>query len=129
MQDYRNLLVFQRAHAIAVRDATEAFPKRGYADFKSQVTSAAESIPFNIVEGCGADTQDEFARFLSISIKSAFELEYQLKLARGYRVLSEKGWNSLTNETVEIRRMSCGLRKAVLGSAGKPENDDGSDSD
>jgi four helix bundle protein len=116
MQDYRDLDVFHRAHAqaVEVRKATTAFPKRGYAEFKEQVTSAAESIPFNIVEGCGADTDAEFARFLSISIKSAFELEYQLQLALDYGVLHERGWQSLTKETVEIRMMTSGLRRAVL---------------
>lgn len=40
---------------------------------------AAESITTNIVEGCGAATRREFARFLDISIKSTSELEYQLQ--------------------------------------------------
>jgi four helix bundle protein len=40
---------------------------------------AAESIPFNIVEGCGAHTRKDFARFLDISIKSSLELEAQLQ--------------------------------------------------
>ncbi|HUQ98895.1 MAG TPA: four helix bundle protein [Gemmatimonadaceae bacterium] len=117
MQDYRNLDVVDRAHdhAIRIRKVTNTFPRTGFAEFKSQLTTAAESIPFNIVEGCGAESNIEFARFLRISIKSAFELEYQLKLARDYEVLPESQWEPLTKETVEIRKMTCGLRKAVLG--------------
>ncbi|MEO5903513.1 MAG: four helix bundle protein [Gemmatimonadaceae bacterium] len=77
MQDYHNLDVWARAHAqsLKVRKATRQFPRSGYASLKKQMTTAAESITFNIVEGCGASSQKDFARFLDISIKSAFELE------------------------------------------------------
>ena len=77
MQDYRQLRVHANAHnlAVAVRAATRRFPRNGYASLRAQMTSAAESISFNIVEGCGADSQKEFARFLEIGIKSAMELE------------------------------------------------------
>ena len=80
------------------------------------MTSAAESIAFNIVEGCGTDWPKEFARFLEIAIKSAIELEYQLRLARDYGVLRHRGWEELTEETIDVRRMLFGLRTKVLAS-------------
>jgi four helix bundle protein len=76
--------------------------------------SAAESIAFNIVEGCGSATSKEFARFLDISIKSACEVEYQLQLARDCTLLPDHVWSPLSVETIEIRRMLCGLRRKVL---------------
>jgi four helix bundle protein len=79
---------------------------------------AAESIAFNIVEGCGARGNKEFARFLDISIKSSSELEYQLQLARDYGVLSKRDWHSLTSEVIEVRKMLCGLRRAILAADG-----------
>jgi four helix bundle protein len=116
MQPFRDLHVWERAHthALDVRRATRLFPRRGYTSFKNQITDAAESIPFNIVEGCGAASRKEFARFLDVSIKSTCELEYQLQLARDYSVLSDHSWRSLSAETVEIRQMLCGLRRTVL---------------
>jgi four helix bundle protein len=75
---------------------------------------AAESIPTNIVEGCGSTSRKEFARFLDISIKSTCELEYQLQLARDCGVLPRDEWRSLSAKTIEIRRMLCGLRRRVL---------------
>lgn len=80
------------------------------------MTSAAESIAFNIVEGCGANSQKEFARFLDIGIKSAMELEYQLQLARDYGVLRHRDWQSLSAETIDVRRMLYGLRTKVRAS-------------
>ena len=76
--------------------------------------SAAESIVFNIVEGSGSATPKEFARFLDISIKSTCELEYQLQLATDCDLMPRHVWSPLSAETVEIRRMLCGLRREVL---------------
>ena len=116
MQDFRRLIVWARAHAFAldVRRAVRAFPRSGYAELRSQLTAAAESIAHNIVEGAAASSRKEFARFLDVSIKSTSEAEYQLQLAHDYEILSDEVWRSLTEEVIEIRRMLYGLRRAVL---------------
>src|SRR5688572_3441313 len=116
MQNFRSLRVWKIAHfhAIAVRRATRAFPRAGYGPLKSQMVSAAESIVFNIIEGCGSQTPKEFARFLDIVIKSTMELEGQLELAKDCGVLSVALWQSLTTTTIDIRKMTCGLRTKVL---------------
>ncbi|MEO7646955.1 MAG: four helix bundle protein [Gemmatimonadaceae bacterium] len=119
MQDYRKLRVWRKAHelALSARRTAGRFPRTGYASLKNQMTTSAESIPFNIVEGCGASSSRELARFLEISIKSTLELEYQLKLATDYGVIKEAEGQALRGEVVDTRRMLCGLRKRVLGSA------------
>lgn len=116
MQDYRKLRVWEHAHALAltVRRSTDRFPRTGYASLRSQLTRAAESVAFNIVEGCGTTTPAEFARFLEISIKSSMELEYQLELARDYGLLPQPEWEELSSTTIDARRMLCGLRAKVL---------------
>lgn len=122
MQDYRKLRVHGKAHGLmlAVKRATLRFPQRGYGDLARQMTSAAESIPFNIVEGCGASSQRDFARFLDVSIKSSMELEYQLKVAMDYQVLDVPAGNAYGDQIVEVRRMLCGLRAKVLASPDSP---------
>lgn len=85
------------------------------------MVSSAESIAFNIVEGCGAFSGKEFARFLEIAIKSGMELEYQLQLAHENGVLLKSDWTELTRETIEVRRMLCGLRKVVLAKLNRLE--------
>ena len=116
MQNFRRLHVWERAHsfAVAVRRCTHRFPKTGYADVKSQLARAAESIASNIVEGCGAATPKEFARYLDISIKSTSETEYWLQLAKDFLILDVRTWARLTREAVEIRKMLFGLRRTVL---------------
>jgi four helix bundle protein len=68
----------------------------------------------NIVEGCGASSPKDFARFLDHSIKSSSELESQLELAKDYGVLPSRQYQQLAAETVEIRRMICGYRSKLL---------------
>jgi len=116
VQDYRKLNVWHEAHAnvLKIRKATNRFPRTGYATLKRQLIAAAESVAFNIVEGCGSATQREFARFLDISIKSSSETEYQLQLAYDYGVLPEADWTSLSGKTVAIRKMLCTLRARVM---------------
>jgi four helix bundle protein len=45
-----------------------------YTELKSQITRAAESTGYNIVEGSADATRKEFARFLDVSIKSTSEV-------------------------------------------------------
>lgn len=118
MQDHRNLRVWKHAHdlAVKVRCATGDFPASGFASLQSQMTRAAESMVFNIAEGCGATTQREFARFLGISIKSSFELEAQCELAKDYGALRATVWQDLVSALVSLRRMLFALRKKVLAS-------------
>jgi len=120
MQDFRRLNVWKRAHGLALdaRRAAGRFPRSGFASLKSQLIRAAESIPTNIVEGCGAAGQKEFARFLEIAIKSCFEVDYQLQLARDADALSDGDWRPLTSEVVQIRKMLYALRKRILDSDG-----------
>ena len=116
MQDHRRLRVWKKAVGLAVnvRDVIARYPARGYSELKAQTISAVESIVFTIVEGCGATTQREFARFLEMAIKSSKELEAELELAADYEVLPPKRWEALSSEVVDTRRMLVGLRKKVL---------------
>ncbi|MGH7621574.1 MAG: four helix bundle protein [Gemmatimonadaceae bacterium] len=116
MQDHRRLRVWKKAVGLAVnvRDVAAHYPARGYSELKAQTISAAESVVFTIVEGCGASAQREFARFLEMAIKSSKELEAELELAALYEILPARQWESLTTEVVDIRRMLVGLRKKVL---------------
>lgn len=76
---------------------------------------AAESVPFTIVEGCGAATPKEFARFLDMSIKSLSEVEEQLQMGIDYGIISAASWRSRSEEVRVIRKMTWSLRERVLG--------------
>lgn len=119
MQDYRRILAWQRAHAlsIAVHKICRGFTRAGHASLRSQLTRAADSVPANIVEGCGTTSNKDFARYLEIAVKSANEVEYHLLKARDHELIGEPEWQRLSAEMVEIRRMIYVYRKKVLGSS------------
>ena len=116
MQDFKHIKAWQRGHAmaIAVQRLARGFTRAGFAELRSQLTRAANGMPANIVEGCGAASTKEFARFLDISIKSANETEYHLLVARDHGLISPEQWQKLTAETIEIRKMTYAYRKKVL---------------
>lgn len=118
VQDFRKLRVWRHAHdlAVEIRRVTRTFPRTGHASLYSQITRAAESIPFNIAEGCGTNSQRELARFLDISIKSTLELEAQLELVRDYGILGAEDWKVRSAQVIDVRRMLCGLRSKVIAS-------------
>ena len=70
---------------------------------------AAMSIPTNLVEGNGQQSALQFARFVRFSLNSTSELEYHLIAARDVRVITATDFNSLSSQTVEVRKMLYGL--------------------
>jgi hypothetical protein len=76
LKDFRKQKVWQKAHdlALEVYRITQAFPKTELFGLTSQSRRAGVSIPANIAEGCGRDTDADFARFLQIAMGSASEL-------------------------------------------------------
>ena len=107
MKDFRKQKVWQKAHdlALEVYRVTEAFPKTELFGLTSQIRRAGVSIPANIAEGCGRDTDADFARFLQIAMGSASELEYHLLLAHDLEFLSDPDYERLNNKTTEVKQM------------------------
>ena len=110
MQDFRKLIVWQKAHGLAldVYRITEGFPKNEQYELTRHLRRSATSIPTNIAEGSGRNSSGNFARFLTIAGGSACELEYQLLLSRDLNLLPRDADEELTR-TREIKRMFVGL--------------------
>jgi len=115
MKDFRKLNVWQKAHllTLAIYEITKSFPRDELYGLTSQIRRACSSIPANIAEGCGKDTDAEFGRFLQIAQSSASELEYHLLLAHDLKLLEDKDYLSLSKQTEEVRRMLTTLTKRV----------------
>jgi len=116
VQDYHRIRAWKKAHALAIdiHRLTKSFP-RGYGSLRSQIMRSAESVPFNIVEGCGAATPKEFARYLDISIKSLSEIEGQLELGNDYGIITDLDCRTRAEDVRVIRKMTWSLRERVLG--------------
>jgi four helix bundle protein len=75
----------------------------------NQTRRAAASIPTNVAEGCGRNSDAELARFCKIALGSANELDYQLLLGKDLGYLPAPQYLQLTSETRQIRRMLTAL--------------------
>jgi four helix bundle protein len=107
MGDFRKLQVWERAHRLTldVYDASRGFPKEELFGLTSQMRRASSSIPANIAEGYGRNGDAELARFLTIAMGSANELEYHLLLARDLGYLDPPRHERLTIEAQGVGRM------------------------
>lgn len=122
MQDFRNLVVWQKAHqfTLDVYAATRSFPKEELFCLTSQARRACISIASNIAEGCGRGSDSDFARFLQMSMGSACEVEYQLLLAKDLGYMLEDSYLARANSVIEVKRMLTALIQKVRGDTGIP---------
>jgi four helix bundle protein len=75
----------------------------------SQLRRSCSPIAANLAEGCGRNGDAELARFCSIAMGSASELEYHLLLAKDLQLLKPNDYTELTDRAIELKRMLSGL--------------------
>ena len=80
---YQNLIVWQKAMDLTdeIYMLAKLLPKEELFSLSDQMRRAAVSIPSNIAEGRGRQTEKEFRQFLSIAKGSVFEVETQIRIA------------------------------------------------
>ncbi len=111
MKDFHEPKVWQKAHqlTLAVYQITATLPRDELYGLTSQMRRTCSSIPANLAEGCGRNGDAEFARFCSIAMGSASELEYHLLLARDLKLVKPKDYADLIQRTIEVKRILTAL--------------------
>lgn len=107
MRDFHKLKAWQKSHQLALEiyKVSQSFPKEELFGLTSQIRRAISSVPTNIAEGCGRDSNKDFAHFLQIAVGSASEVEYELLLAHDLQYINKDEYERLTSEMVAIRKM------------------------
>lgn len=97
IKSYKELLIWQKGIKIVVLvyKLSKSFPKEEIFALSSQIKRASVSIPSNIAEGFGRQTDKSFNHFLNISRGSLNELETQLIIAKELEFILE---DNLFNE-------------------------------
>jgi len=123
MKDFRELKVWQKAHelTLAVYRVSAAFPREEQYGLTSQIRRASSSIAANLAEGCGrnnvlstlAPGDAEFARYCSIAMGSASELEYHLLLAKDLNLIKPADYEELAPRATELKRMLTALMQKL----------------
>lgn len=111
MKNFKELLIWKIAFKISkeVYFLTKKFPKEELYGLTSQIRRSAISIPSNIAEGCGRNTQKEFLQFLYNAFGSLKELECQLILAKEFKFISESDYLSLQELCESLSKIMAGL--------------------
>ena len=102
---YRDLIVWQKSMQL-VREIyieTKNFPKEEMYGLVSQIRRCAISIPSNIAEGRGRNSDKEFIRFLQISLGSVYELQTQLESS--LQLNYTNNIDDLLDLSIEIEKM------------------------
>ncbi len=124
MSDYKKLKVWEDAHkfTIDIYNITKKFPNNEQYGLVSQIRRSSSSIPTNIVEGCGQLNNGNLIRFLGIAKGSAFEIEYQLLLAKDLSYVTDDEYNTLVEKIKYIIRRLNNLIKSLKNCKLKTEN-------
>jgi four helix bundle protein len=119
MQDFHNLNVWRKAHALVlhVYSASKELPPSENFGLVQHLRRAATSIARTIAEGAGRDAPMEFAADLRKARAAGHELEYVFLLCRDLGFFSTDLHDELLNQLVEVRRMITGLLPKLGGIA------------
>lgn len=107
VQSYIDLIIWQKSIALVTMlyKATVQLPKEEMYGLTSQMRRSAVSIPSNIAEGFGRNSQLEFNRFLNIALGSLFELETQVEICKNLEYFDININENLLEKTLELEKM------------------------
>ena len=115
MQDFRNLEVWRKAHALvlAVYRETLNLPKEEVFGITIQLRRAATAVATRIAEGAGRSVTMEFAADLRRAAVNCNELEYLIVLARDLSYWKPEIAEPLLADTIEVRKVLFGLLRTT----------------
>ena len=115
MNNFRELVVWQRSIDLVVKiyETTRNFPKEEKFNLISQMQRSATSIPSNIAEGAGRNTNPLFKHFLTVAIGSSHELETQIIISKQLGYINGDSCTTLVSELNSIQKMLFGLHNSL----------------
>lgn len=116
MHNLKELKIWNKAIELAteIYRLTAEFPVEEKYGLTSQLRKSAVSIPSNIAEGAGRNTNKEFCHFLGISHGSSYELQTQLIISHNLNLVDRKVEQTL-NRIDEIQKMNYNFQKMLTG--------------
>ena len=111
--NFKELNVWKEAKdfSVFVYKVTMQFPKTEIYGITSQINRAVISIPSNIAEGAGRNSNKDFSRFIHIALGSSFELETQLMIAYELSFIEEQSFQMLIEKLNKIQKMLVNFNK------------------
>ena len=116
MRDFKKYDIWQLSHAFTLRiySSSSLFPKDEMYGITSQIRRASSSIPTNISEGCGRNSDKEFNQYLNIALGSASETEYLIILSRDLNYIDTETFEILEKEINTIKSKIYKLKQILI---------------
>lgn len=113
MHNFQELIIWQKAMDVTeeVYRLSALFPTEEKYGLTSQIRRSAISVPSNIAEGAGRNTDGEFKNFLGIASGSSNELLTQLMLSHRLELVGEKQVNPIIDQLIEVQKINYSLIK------------------
>ena len=106
MRDFRKYKVWELGHEVTlvIYKLTGSFPDSERFGLTNQLRRASSSVPANIAEGCGRESDKDFRRFLYIANGSATEVEYFLILCTELGYIDQVASEEISNKVNILKR-------------------------
>lgn len=92
---------------------TKGFPVFELYGLTNQLRRTATSLALNIAEGSGSGSDNEFNRFLNMSLRSSYEVMCGIEIAKRLGYDSNIEADNLITKCEEISAMVSGLKKKL----------------
>ncbi|HLP03989.1 MAG TPA: four helix bundle protein [Paludibacter sp.] len=123
MTSHKELIVWQKGIELVktIYDVTKTFPSTEQFGLTSQIRRCSVSIPSNIAEGCGRNSDKELVHFLYITLGSASELETQVIISHELGFLDKIKSDELQEMILGIIKMTSSLIKSIKTRTDNPQ--------
>jgi len=115
MNTHKDLIVWKKGIELvkSIYLITNSFPKSEQFGLISQMRRCVVSIPSNIAEGCGRNSDKELIYFLNIALGSSSELETLIIISNELNFLKDVKATECLNLLNEIIKMITSLIKSI----------------
>lgn len=115
MHNFRDLDVWKKSMKLCkiFYQVSKKFLTEEKFGLTSQARRSLFSVPSNIAEGAGRDTNAQFSHFLNIALGSSFEFETQIIIANDLEFLNDKEFESIYLDLRHIQNMIIKLKQKI----------------
>jgi four helix bundle protein len=115
VHNLKELKIWNEANEMVVEvyELAKRLPQDETFGLSSQIKRSAVSVPSNIAEGAGRNSNKEFIYFLSIANGSSYELQTQLVLAKNLKLIQQELVETLFDRIDKIQKMNYRFQQAL----------------
>ena len=116
VKTFRDLLIWQKSMVLVtdIYTLSKSFPQDESYGLTSQIRRCAVSIPSNIAEGYGRNSNSELIRYLHIATGSLYELQTQIEISYNLNYIQKGDFETLHESSREIERMLSSFTRKLI---------------